>query len=185
MGRETLTREDWLEAALDALEEEGAGGLKVLPLSKRLGVSRSSFYWQFADQRELAQAVLDYWDEWSTQAVIDALAAAPDVEPKERIWLLMDLVLDRRLARHDTAIRAWALHDDDVARVVRRVDRRRIRTVKQLFDDVGFSPDQAAARARLLASYLIGSGLLLAPESRAREKTLARLRWQILVEKVS
>ena len=81
--RRTLSGEDWLAAALEALRESGVDGVKVLPLARRLGVSRGSFYWHFRDRGELLAAVLDYWDRWSTEVVIDALDASKD-EPESR-----------------------------------------------------------------------------------------------------
>jgi AcrR family transcriptional regulator len=179
-GTANLTREDWLAAALEALDESGVDAVKVLPLSKRLGVSRGSFYWHFHNRRELLQAVLDYWDRWSTEGMIAELSEAAETEPKERIWLLMDRVLTLGLAGRDPAIRTWARYDADAARVVRRVDRKRLHTVQGLFREAGFSEQQAAARGRLLAVYLMGEPVVLVREPGA--KKLARLRWRILVD---
>jgi len=186
MGRNAtetnLTREDWLAAALEALEESGVDSVKILPLSKRLDVSRGSFYWHFRTRRELLQNVLDYWDRWSTEGMITELSEAAEMEPKERIWLLMETVLARGLANHDPAIRAWAQYDADAARVVRRVDRKRLRTVTGLFREAGFSEQQAAARARLLAVYLMGEPFVRVREPEAQRRKLARLRWRLLVD---
>src|SRR5579871_1567521 len=40
----------WLEAARAALIEEGTAGVEINKLAKRLGCSRSSFYWFFEDR---------------------------------------------------------------------------------------------------------------------------------------
>ena len=42
--RKNLTRADWIHAALRALDKEGLGAVRILPLSKTLGASRGSFY---------------------------------------------------------------------------------------------------------------------------------------------
>jgi AcrR family transcriptional regulator len=39
-----LDRTSWLKAAALAIADEGFNGTRVLPLSKRLGVTRGSFY---------------------------------------------------------------------------------------------------------------------------------------------
>jgi len=180
--RNSLTRQDWLDAALEALEESGIEGVKVLALAKRLGSSRGSFYWHFRDRRDLLQSLLDYWDRWSTDSVIAALSEAVAVDPKQRIWLLMERVQTEGLSQHDPAIRAWALYDPDAARVVRRVDRKRLRAVADLFREAGFSEQQAVARARLLAVYLMGDPVVFVPEPAAARRKLARLRWRALVD---
>ena len=46
-GNSKVTRDEWLQAARDILVTKGASDVKVLTLSKRLGVARSSFYWYF------------------------------------------------------------------------------------------------------------------------------------------
>ncbi|MHC4493101.1 MAG: TetR/AcrR family transcriptional regulator [Planctomycetota bacterium] len=180
--RKTLSRENWLGAALEALEESGIGGVKVLPLARRLGVSRGSFYWHFEDRRDLLLSLLAHWEHWSTDTVIAALSESGASDPRDRLWRLMEMVLEQGLSNHDPAIRAWALYDADAARAVRRVDRKRLRTVTGLFREAGFSPEQAEARARLLAIYLMGDPVVLAREPAARRRKLARLRWRVLVK---
>jgi AcrR family transcriptional regulator len=177
-----LSRDDWLAAALEALEESGVGGVKVLPVAKRLGVSRGSFYWHFRDQRDLLDGVLDYWERWSTSRVIEALRNVEDVSAKERIWLLMSTVFTEELGARDPAIRAWALYDKGAARVVRRVDRRRLDLVHVLFREAGFSDQSAAMRSRLLAAYLLGEYVLFVREPPERRRRLLRQRWRLLVD---
>lgn len=177
--QQRLTREDWLTAALEALEESGAEGLKVLPLARRLGVSRGSFYWHFRDRGELLVAVLGYWDRWSTQTVIDTLDASSE-DPASRLMALMEMVTERRLTRYDPAVRAWAVRDADAARVVRRVDRRRLAYVTGLFRKAGFAASEADARARLFAVYLSTEAIFFAREPAARRRQLLRLRHRVL-----
>jgi len=174
-----LTREDWLTAALEALEESGAEGLKVLALAKHLGVSRGSFYWHFRDRADLLEAVLEYWDRWSNQVVIDALDASKD-DPRSQLMTLMEMVEERRLTRYDPVVRAWAVRDPRAARAVRRADRRRLGYVTNLFRRAGFTAEQAAARARIFAVYLSADRLFFASEPAARRRQLLRLRHRIL-----
>lgn len=50
--------EGWLEAAYEALKESGIDAVRVMPLAKRLGLSRTSFYWFFEDREQLLAALL-------------------------------------------------------------------------------------------------------------------------------
>src|SRR5437016_3886063 len=43
--RRTLTRADWIGAALDALARDGLRAVAVEPLAERLGATKGSFYW--------------------------------------------------------------------------------------------------------------------------------------------
>ena len=58
-----LTRDDWLDAAFAAVVEGGFDAVRVLTLAQRLGVTRGSFYWHFADHAELVAALLKRWRE--------------------------------------------------------------------------------------------------------------------------
>ena len=49
--RTKATRQDWIDAALAALESEPIDQLRILSLASVLNVSRSSFYWYFSTQR--------------------------------------------------------------------------------------------------------------------------------------
>ena len=44
VGNVKVTRQDWLNAALDVLVNNGEEQIKILTLAERLDVSRSSFY---------------------------------------------------------------------------------------------------------------------------------------------
>src|SRR3546814_13595633 len=48
--------EGWLEAAYEALKESGIDAVRVMPLAKRLGLSRTSFYWFFEDREQIGSA---------------------------------------------------------------------------------------------------------------------------------
>ena len=54
-----VTAADWLKIALRTLIGEGVEQVRILPLAKKLGVSRSSFYWYFKDREDLLNKLLD------------------------------------------------------------------------------------------------------------------------------
>ena len=60
------SQEGWLEAAYDSLLESGVESVKILPLAKRLNLSRTSFYWFFKDREELLDALVARWREKNT-----------------------------------------------------------------------------------------------------------------------
>ena len=53
----------WLDAAYKALVEGGVEAVKVMPLAKTLGLTRTSFYWHFTDRDSLLEAVIQRWEE--------------------------------------------------------------------------------------------------------------------------
>src|SRR5687768_16979730 len=81
-----LSRDDWTEAALDALAGTGLAAVAVDPLARRLGATKGSFYWHFANRDELIDATLERWERRDTTEVIAAIGALAD--PRERLVAL-------------------------------------------------------------------------------------------------
>ena len=79
-----LSADDWVRAALDTMVDEGIGGVKIQRLCDRLGVTKGSFYWHFADRDALVAAALAVWEQQSTEARISALDADPDPVARRR-----------------------------------------------------------------------------------------------------
>jgi len=71
--RSTLkaTKDDWLNAALAILIREGIEAVLVLPLAKKLKVSRSSFYWYFKNRKDLLDHLLQHWMSTNTAAIVE------------------------------------------------------------------------------------------------------------------
>ena len=58
--------EAWLAAAYELLLHSGVDSVKILPLARSLGLSRTSFYWFFKDREELLSALLAMWRDKNT-----------------------------------------------------------------------------------------------------------------------
>jgi AcrR family transcriptional regulator len=149
-----LSKEDWLNAALAVLNEEGVNAVKVLPLSKRLGVTRGSFYWHFDDRDELLREVLRHWDEELTGTVI-AHASGLEVSPREKLQDVLTNVLLNRRNIYDTAISAWGAFDEEAAKVYNRVIRKRLRFLSTILAEAGIEKKEAAFRARLVLGFVL------------------------------
>ena len=60
----------WLDAAYQLLVEGGVEAVKVMPLAERLGLSRTSFYWHFADREALLDGLVARWESRNTANLI-------------------------------------------------------------------------------------------------------------------
>ena len=103
----------WLEAAYEALVESGVDGVKILPLAKRLKLSRTSFYWFFTDREELLAALVARWREKNTGSIVDRAAAYAE-SLAEAMLNVFDCWLDSSLfdSRFEFAIRSWAMQSE-------------------------------------------------------------------------
>ena len=178
--RRRLTREDWLARALEVLGAEGLSRVCVEPLADSLGVTKGSFYWHFEDRDELLTSLLDYWEEEYTNGLEASMDTfAPD--PESQLLGLLELIAQRNTNRFDAAIRAWALNDERAAAHLSRVDQKRLDYVRDLFREMGFSPEEADLRGRISYYYLVGENSVLAePPSAAERLAYIRRRHRML-----
>ncbi|MER6030988.1 TetR/AcrR family transcriptional regulator [Streptomyces sp. NPDC001851] len=153
-GRKRLTAQDWADAALSAMGEGGLTAVAIEPLAARLGTTKGSFYWHFANRESLIEAALDRWEEKSTEAIIAGLASEPD--PAMRLRRLFSEATERA-AHHplEVSLPASVTHPR-VAAVLRRVTERRVGYIAQLFVELGFPPDEARRRALLAYTGFLG-----------------------------
>src|SRR5690554_2132307 len=145
--RPRLTRSDWLLAGFRALTEEGAAALKAEPMARRLGTTKGSFYWHFADVPDFHREMLAFWSETATSHIPDALADQPTAVA--RLRRLGQIIAGRG---HPTlgdlpvepAIRAWARENPLVADRLAGVDSARVKHLADLLSEVGITNPEMA-----------------------------------------
>jgi AcrR family transcriptional regulator len=170
---ERLNPMDWVRAGLSLLSESGADSVRVEPLAKRLGLTKGSFYWHFADREALLSAMIAEWERAQTFAIIDQVEAG-DPDAAGRLERLSTTVgrLDMGL---EMAMRAWALLAPKAREAVQRIDATRLRYLQSLIEGAGVPTPHAEARARLLYYALIGEVSSGAIEWRKRHREADRL----------
>jgi AcrR family transcriptional regulator len=174
-----LSREDWIHGALELLSSEGVEGVKIVPLAERLGVTSGSFYWHFKNRRELYDALLDHWEREMTDVPI-VEAKKSEGTPQERIWKVMQQVMDSGLASYDLAIWHWAQTDVKAQTIFKRALDKRFNFACWLFQQAGFSKSQAEARGRMMAVYMMGESTLI-PDTPDDRKEQLRAMYEILI----
>lgn len=145
---------EWVKAGLKALTKSGFSALKADTLARRLGVSRGSFYWHFADVPAFHAALLRRWREIALENIIEELESAPD-DPLEAL-------LYRAFAGGsgvERAVRAWATADSRARAAVEAVDVERTGYLRKLLIDAGIPPGVAETRARIMNWTYLGFAL--------------------------
>ena len=153
----------WVEAAFEALSEGGVSAVRVDPLAKRLGVTRGSFYWHFADRAALHAAMLKEWRKRQSYQVgskIESQTAAPDERLKRTLALPGAGPRAKRAASIELAIRLWSRRDAEAAKAVKHIDRVRLKYYAQLFSEMGFKPAEARKRAFLFYASLMAQAFI-------------------------
>lgn len=164
----------WLEAGYDALTEGGVAAVKIMPLAKRLGVTRTGFYWHFKDRDALLEAMVGRWERRNTGHLVARCDAYAE-SVCEAIFNLFDCWIDDALfdARLDLAIRNWARTDAALQARLDQADSRRLAAMTRLFLRFGYAAEDAHIRAGTMHYTQIGYISMRISESRAER--LARM----------
>ena len=151
------TRADWLNAARDVLVSRGVGEVKILALSHRLNVSRSSFYWYYENRQDLLDDLLEDWEARNTRTLAER-CAAPAQTITAAVCNFFTCFIDPRLFDRglDFAVREWARRDARVRHRIDAADQTRIEAVTALFRRYGYAEADADARARILYFMQLG-----------------------------
>ena len=162
-ARTQLDRQSWITAAIEVMAEEGIAGLRVEVLAKQLKVTKGSFYWHFADRRDLLLAILHHWKEGRIFDIIKQTRAQAGKE-LEQIDHVIDVYSASRTRRGmmiELAVRDWARRDGEAAAIVAEVDDVRLRCARDLFLACGVPLEEASSRCMLLYAYVFGVSLMI------------------------
>jgi AcrR family transcriptional regulator len=170
-----LNRQAWVQAALDAIAEGGLAAVAVVPLAKRLGATKGSFYWHFPSREALVEAALADWEQSHTTAVIAEIEAASE-DPLQQLRLLFKRVT-QLVARDRIELALLATADHPTVKpVLDRVTRRRIDFAAGLFQRLGVSRAEAKRRALLAYSAYLGYAQLVHATPQLLPRTQAAKR---------
>lgn len=163
----------WLDAAYESLKESGVDAVRVMPLAKKLNLSRTSFYWYFEDREALLEALIGLWKSKNTDTLL-AHSEAYAESITEAILNVFDCWLNPALfdSQFEFAMRSWALQSADVALELEKADEQRVQAFKRMFQRFGMGEDAAFTRARCI--YLTQIGYI---SLKTQETTLQRMRY--------
>ncbi len=160
-GRQ-LDRTAWLDAAEKAIAEGGFSNARVLPLAKKLGVTRGSFYWHFDSHAAFILQIVERWKEREMQML--AKADIDTSNPVKAIEQIVDLTLqtsvDYRQVKVDFALRNYAVRNKLAAKSLAIVDRDRVKYLSALFKAMTATEEEAESQAILFYAQLIGTQLI-------------------------
>ncbi len=177
-----ITKAQWLDCALAALESGGIESVRVGKLARLLGVARSGFYWHFKNRQDLLNHMLEYWAHEYTGAVTQnkLMTEGPAIQRLENI---MRIVRDYELNRYEAAIFVWSQSDPAARETFDRAFKIRVKFVGNLFAELGFEGVEIEMRAQLFVGYLAWEYTNFIPQSKTKQNRLLKLRLELLTKK--
>ncbi|MFC6688152.1 TetR/AcrR family transcriptional regulator [Jhaorihella thermophila] len=166
--RQRGSEETWLDAAYELLTESGVEAVKIMPLARRLGLSRTGFYWHFKDREALLEAMVRRWEDKNTGNLVARTEAYAE-NICEAMFNLFDCWLDDDLfdARLDLAIRNWARNDPALQTRLDAADGRRKAAIMAMFTRFGYGREEAEVRTMTVIYTQIGYISMQVSEDRA------------------
>ncbi len=149
-----LSADDWAQAALDLIAEQGVSAVAVEPLARRLGVTKGSFYWHFPSRDALLQAALERWEAVEQESIFGSLEQVAD--PRERLRALFQLVGHEVKPHIIYSELLKALDHPSVQPVIDRISQRRLEYLVAMFRQAGLQRTDATHRARLTYAAYVG-----------------------------
>ncbi|WP_287124751.1 TetR/AcrR family transcriptional regulator [Chromohalobacter sp.] len=172
--RPNINQTAWIDAAYDLLITSGVSAVKIVPLAKKLGTSRTSFYWLFRDREEVLGALLDRWERQNTQALVlqTEKYASSIVEAMLNVF---DCWFDPALfdSEFEYAVRSWSLQEDAVSERVRHADEQRLEALQAMFVRYGYEASEADTRARTV--YLLQIGYISMHTQESKDTRIRRV----------
>lgn len=174
----STTEAAWLNAAYDVLTESGVEAVKIMPLAKKLGLTRTGFYWHFKDRDALLEAMVRRWEEKNTGNLV-AQCEAYAANICEGLLNLFDCWQDTNLfdSRLDLAIRNWARNDPTLQVRLDVADASRIKAIEALYLRFGYTDAEAEVRAMTVIYTQIGYFSMRVTES--RHERLGRIPYYV------
>jgi len=171
-----LSADDWAQAALDLIAEQGVASVAVEPLARRLGVTKGSFYWHFPSRDALLVAALERWER-DEQVAYGGLESIPNAA--DRLRALFDLISHHYKTHIIYSELLRAPEHPAVQPVLRHVLERRIGFLLESFRQAGLSDREALNRARLTYASYVG---FLQLELSAHQKRLPLEEFEAYIE---
>ncbi len=177
-----VSKDEWLNCALEALENSGVDGVRIDALARQLGVARSGFYWHFKDRQDLLAHMLEYWTQEYTKVVTENKDFAGGT-PVQRLENVMRTIRDYDLGRFEAAIFVWSQSDPIARKALDVTHKQRMDFIGNIFSEIGFEGDELDMRVQLFVGYMAWEYSIFYAQSKTKQNRLLKLRLRLLTEK--
>ncbi|HPQ67490.1 MAG TPA: TetR/AcrR family transcriptional regulator [bacterium] len=148
-------RKKWLNEAIKILLEEGPQAVSIKRIAQRLDKSRSPFYRVFGSHAGLLEQMFVFYDNETSKKIFDRVLAFPG-GPQERFWYFWQTVIKLNIFRYDYPFRQWSLIDPLVGKFMRKMDGERMDFMRELYQGIGYSEEEADHRTSFAYHEYIG-----------------------------
>lgn len=155
MPKIVAAKNDWLKLGYQTFSNHGKAGIVVEKLAQKLNVNKSSFYWHFKTKKDFIHAIVDFWVENETKAIIREMDKLHTPEEKFEALLKRSYKQDPYVD-FNFYLKRFAREDKALLQLIDTINTERISYVTGLLIEMGIAGSEATAKAELLYKHLIG-----------------------------
>ncbi len=150
-----LTKEAWFEQGFNILKSSGAADLTIEKLTRKLNITKGSFYHHFNSRDDYFEQLLAFWEKKQTFDIIEIRKQEKTFKGiNEALLKLSKANMDPDI---EVAIRAWALRDPLARTFQERIDKQRIGFLQGMFSLLTTDPSQVQMISLIRYCLYIGS----------------------------
>lgn len=155
MPKIVAQRIDWIELGYKLFSVQGISGIVIEKMAAKLGCNKSSFYWHFKTKKDFVDELIRFWIAKETEEIIQEVEKADT--PQERLDSFLTIAfVNAPYLEFIFFLKRYAKNNEEVQEVIDQVDRRRLEFSARLFQDLGYSRQDALVKAGIFYKYLIG-----------------------------
>ena len=156
-----LTKEAWFEQGFTILKAGGAADLTIENLTRKLHITKGSFYHHFKSRDDYFEKLLLFWEEKQTFDILEISRQKKTF--KEINATLLRLSKENMDPEIEVAVRAWALRDPLARTFQERIDSQRMGFLRSMFSLMTDDPALVEMISLIRYCLYIGSHQLIPP----------------------
>jgi len=148
-----VSTEDWISKGLEVLSGEGYHAIRIDLLCARFKITKGSFYHHFESLEDYERQLLKFWERKTLQGLTEVLTGSQSAEAKLNRMIEWVFSFSGTL---ELSLRAWALHNKQVKKLLITMELKRITMVAQMYEEIGISKKEALELAELGHAAWVG-----------------------------
>jgi len=148
-----ISKKDWIRRGLEVLSEEGYHAIRIDWLCDRFKITKGSFYHHFDSLEDYERHLLKYWEKETLSGLAKVLEGVES--PEGRINRMIQWVFGLS-ATLELSLRAWALHNEEVKKLLTNMEVKRIGLLVGMYIKIGVPKKEAREMAELGHATWIG-----------------------------
>jgi len=173
-----FTKDHWIQKGVEFLANEGSHALMIDHMCAKSRITKGSFYHYFDSIDEYIRLVVRRWE----REILAQLEKVVEkgLSPQQRLDR-MKMLAFHYSGKLEVGLRALALHNREVKKILNRTESKRVEMLTQILSDLGKSKLQAREIAELIYAQWIGiqvcqiSGVINAERVTARSEMIMKM----------